>query len=205
MMAQITIRDVLEKVRGRLALRAALRRRSMQRFSARRTRTHCHTAFGRGMVATDSRAQGIGGNPRFAFGHPASLRRGSAVTVIVDMSVLVAVLVGSGREGQWAETVVAGDGAGGPELTLAGARNALCRLERTGEVSRLEATNVRCDLLRFDLALFHFAFIAVRVRVTSYDVLLAEPLVRPDRRSVRVDGTECQIAIPPWVNAGSNA
>ena len=57
------------------------------------------------------------------------------MTLIVDASVLVAALVGPGREGKWAETAVAGDDAAGPELALAEAGNVPRRPERTGAIS----------------------------------------------------------------------
>ena len=139
------------------------------------------------------------------------------MTVVVDASVLVAVLVGSGREGRWAETAIPGDDAAGPELALAEASNTLRRLERTGALSRPQATNIHGDLARFDMALFPFAPFATRVwalrgNLTSYDawyVALAEelgcPLVTLDGRLARADGPECEIAAPPWLEAGLDA
>lgn len=97
----------------------------------------------------------------------------------------------------------------GPELVLAEVSNILHRLERIGEVSRLEANSAQRDLLRLDLDLFPFAPFADRVwalrgNLTSYDawyVALAEalecPLATLDRRLNRATGPACEILIPP--------
>lgn len=135
------------------------------------------------------------------------------MTVVVDASVLVAALVGSGREGRWAETAIAGDDAAGPELALAEASNTLRRLERIGALSRLQATNIHDDLARFDMTLLPFAPFAERIwalrnNLTSYDawyVAIAEdfgcPLATLDGRLVRAHGPECEIVVPPWLDA----
>ena len=131
------------------------------------------------------------------------------MTAVVDASVLVAALVDSGRIGTWAESVVAADSLAGPELVLAETGNILRRLERAGEISRLEATAAYRDLLRLDMALFPFAPFAERVwelrsNLTSYDawyVALAEaldcPLVTLDLKLGRADGPRCDIVVPP--------
>lgn len=129
--------------------------------------------------------------------------------IVVDASVLVAALVDSGREGVWAETVMAESSLAGPELVLAEVSNSLRRLERIREISRLEANSAQRDLLQLDLDLFPFAPFADRVwslrrNLTSYDawyVALAEafecPLVTLDRRLNRATGPACEILIPP--------
>lgn len=131
------------------------------------------------------------------------------MTTVVDASVLVAALVDSGPEGQWAESVLAEGPLASPELALAEASNVLRRLERAGHISRLEATSAHRDLLRLDLELFPFAPFAERVWVlrtnlTSYDawyVALAEglacPLVTLDRKLSRASGPTCEVIAPP--------
>ena len=135
------------------------------------------------------------------------------MTVVTDASVLVAVLVDSGREGKWAESAVAEGSLAGPELALAEASNILRRLEQAGKISRLEANSAHRDLLRLDLELFPFAPFADRVwalrnNLTSYDawyVALAEvldcPLVTIDRKLSRASGPRCQILVPPTAGA----
>ena len=131
------------------------------------------------------------------------------MTVVLDASLIVAALVDSGHEGQWAEWVVAESSPAGPELVLAEASNILRRLERAGEISRLEASSSHGDLLRLDMELFPFAPFADRVwalrhSLTSYDawyVAIAEaldcPLATLDRKLGRAGGPKCEIAVPP--------
>ena len=131
------------------------------------------------------------------------------MTVVVDASVLVSALVDSGREGVWAESALAEGFLAGPELILAEVSNILRRLERIGEISRLEANSAQRNLLHLDLDLFPFAPFADRVwalrhNLTSYDawyVALAEtlncPLVTLDRKLNLASGPVCEIIIPP--------
>ncbi len=131
------------------------------------------------------------------------------MTAVLDAPVLVAALVDSGREGRWAESAVAAGAPAGPELALAEASNILRRLERAGQISRLEATSAHRDLLSLDLELFPFGPCAERVwalrdNLTSYDawyVALAEmldcPLVTLDRKITRASGPTCDIITPP--------
>ncbi len=131
------------------------------------------------------------------------------MTAVVDASVLVAALVDSGREGKWAESIMAEGPLTSPELALVEASNILRRLELTGQVSRLEATSAHKDLLRLDLELFPFIPFAERVwalrsNLTSYDawyVALAEalgcPLMTLDRKLSRASGPVCEVITPP--------
>ena len=131
------------------------------------------------------------------------------MTIVADASVLVAALVDSGREGQWAESMAAEGSLAAPELALAEASNILRRLERSGEISRLEANSAQGDLLQLDIELFPFAPFADRVwalrsNLTCYDawyVALAEafdcPLVTLDRKLSRATGSTCDIVTPP--------
>ncbi len=127
----------------------------------------------------------------------------------MDGSALVAALVDSGREGSWAESLVAEGSLAGPELVLAEASNILRRLERAGAISRLEANSACRDLLRLEMELFPFAPFAdrawaLRSNLTIYDawyVALAEaldcPLVTLDRKLGHSSGPRCEIIVPP--------
>ena len=131
------------------------------------------------------------------------------MTVVADASVLVAALVDSGHEGEWAESALGAGHLAGPELVLAEATNVLRRLERAGEVSGLEASASQRSLLQLDVELYPFAPFAERVwalrgNLTSYDawyVALAEtldcPLFTLDRRLSRASGPRCAIRVPP--------
>ena len=128
--------------------------------------------------------------------------------IVLDASVLVAALVDSGHEGRWAESVVAEGPLAAPELALVEATNILRRLERSGEISRLEANSAHRDLLRLDVDLFPFAPFADRVwalrsNLTAYDawyLALAEalgcPLATLDGKLGRATGPVCEIVVP---------
>ena len=131
------------------------------------------------------------------------------MTVVVDSSVIVAALIDSGDEGQWAESVLADGPLAGPELALAESSNILRRLEQAGQISRLEATSAHRDLLRLDIDLYRFGPFAERVwalrgNLTSYDgwyVAVAEalecPFVTLDRKLSRAAGPTCEVIAPP--------
>lgn len=130
------------------------------------------------------------------------------MTLVVDASVLTAALVDAGKEGRWAESVIAAGSAAAPELVLVETTNVLRRLERANDISTLEATIAHRDLLRLDLELFPFSPFAHRVwdlrnSLTSYDawyVALAEgldcPLATLDRKLSRAIGSTCRFVTP---------
>ena len=128
---------------------------------------------------------------------------------VIDGSLLLAALVDSGRDGQWAEDVIATDELAGPELTLVETSNVLRRLERAGRISQFEAVGAHRDMLRLDVELFPFRPFANRVwelreNLTGYDawyVALAEaldcPLATLDRKLGRAAGPLCEIVVRP--------
>ena len=131
------------------------------------------------------------------------------MTIVVDASLLVAVLVDSGSAGKWGELTIVGNSLAGPELALVETSNILRRLERAGEITTREADSSFRDLLQLDLELFPFAPFAERVwalrsNLTTYDawyVALAEaldcPLASLDRKLSRASGPLCEIIVPP--------
>ena len=130
------------------------------------------------------------------------------MTVVADASLLVAALVDYGREGEWAESILAENSSVAPELALVEASNVLRRLERAGGISPLEAAGAYRNLLQLDLELFSFAPFAERIwelrdNLTSYDawyVALAESLGHPlatlDKKMHRAAGIECEVIVP---------
>ena len=128
---------------------------------------------------------------------------------VIDGSLLVAALVDSGRDGQWAEGVIATDELAGPELTLVETSDVLRRLERARRISRFEAEGAYRDMLRLDVELFPFSPFANRVwelrdNLTGYDawyVAVAEaldcPLATLDRKLRSAVGPLCEIIVPP--------
>jgi predicted nucleic acid-binding protein len=125
------------------------------------------------------------------------------LSTVIDASVLVAALVGSGAHGDWAEAIVAGGSLQAPELALVEATNILRRLERAREITPAEANAAHEDLMQLNIEVFSFEPFAERVwelrhTVTSYDawyVALAEalqlPLATLDERLARARGPSC--------------
>ena len=130
------------------------------------------------------------------------------MSAVVDASLVVAAIVDSGNEGVWAERVLEEGGIVAPHLLLVEATNVLRRLERSRELTRLEANAAHRDLLRLDVELLPFEPFAERVwalrgGVTSYDawyVAIAETLGLPfatlDRRLARATGPSCRFVTP---------
>lgn len=130
------------------------------------------------------------------------------MTVVIDASALVAALVDSGSEGEWAEEIAASGPLLAPELILVETANTLRRLESSGAISHLEANSAFRDLMRLELDLLPFAPFAERVwelrrNLTSYDawyVATAEafecPLATLDRKLSRAPGSTCVFLSP---------
>jgi len=131
------------------------------------------------------------------------------VTVIIDASVVVAALIDGGEDGEWAESIIAGGSLAAPILVLVESANVLRRLERSGQISSLEANSAHRDLLQLDIEQFPYEPFAPRVwelrdNVSSYDawyVALAEALgsalATLDRRLCRANGPTCEFLLPP--------
>ena len=130
------------------------------------------------------------------------------MTVVIDASALVAALVDSGSEGDWADEITASGTLLAPELILVETANTLRRLDALDAITRLEATSAFRDLLRLELELFPFAPFAERVwelrgNLTSYDawyVAIAEafecPLATLDRKLSHASGPSCAFLVP---------
>ena len=123
---------------------------------------------------------------------------------VIDASVLVAALVDSGPDGNWAEQFLAGGDLHAPELVRVEAANALRRLELAGTLPASEANAAYEDMLQLNIELQPFDPFAERIwelrhAVTSYDawyVAVAEalgmPLATLDGRLVRANGPRCR-------------
>ena len=128
--------------------------------------------------------------------------------VVIDASALVAALVDSGSEGDWANEVTARGPLLAPELILVETANTLRRLEASGAITRLEAASAFRDVLSLELELLPFAPFAERIwelraNLTSYDawyVAIAEafecPLATLDRRLSHAAGPTCAFLAP---------
>lgn len=130
------------------------------------------------------------------------------MTIVIDASVIVAALVDTGRDGSWAEALIASETLLAPELAMAEVTNILRRLELAKELSPVESNLAQKDLMRLDIQLFPFHPFAERVwalrkNITSYDawyVALAEALgcslATLDIKLKNASGTNCSFAVP---------
>ncbi|MDE0027135.1 MAG: type II toxin-antitoxin system VapC family toxin [Spirochaetaceae bacterium] len=130
------------------------------------------------------------------------------MTLVLDASAAVAVLVDKGADGRWARRQLATGSAAAPHLMLAEAANILRRATLSGEISVDTASLAHADLLDLDVELFDYRPLAARAwqlheNVTIYDgwyVALAESLavdlITLDRRLARASGCLCAFRTP---------
>jgi predicted nucleic acid-binding protein len=130
------------------------------------------------------------------------------VTLVVDASVIVAALVDSGVDGDWAAGVLHGHALAAPHHMPIEAANILRRATLAGDLATDAAALAHGDLLALRLELFPYAPLAercwqLREYVTTYDaayVALAEqldaPLATLDHRLAAATGPRCTFATP---------
>lgn len=127
---------------------------------------------------------------------------------VLDASVLVAALVDSGPEGEWAEEVLGAGPLAAPHLLVVEAANILRRSALAELITDDAASLAHADLVRLRLELFPYEPFAERVwelrrNVTAYDawyVALAEelgtPLATLDRKLAASAGPWCEFLVP---------
>jgi predicted nucleic acid-binding protein len=130
------------------------------------------------------------------------------VTVVVDASAAVALLVDAGPDGTWAEQVLGRDQLVAPHLMPVEAANILRRAAARGEISVDAAALAHADLLALSIDLFPYEPFAARVwelreNLTAYDawyVALAEALgaklATLDGALRRASGPRCEFLTP---------
>ncbi|OAB58129.1 hypothetical protein AY599_00280 [Leptolyngbya valderiana BDU 20041] len=128
---------------------------------------------------------------------------------VVDASVLVAALIDSGPDGQWAEQCLVDATLCGPQILPVEASNILRRAELAGVIDPTTSTQAHQALNALPIALFDHEPLAERIwslrhTLTAYDasyVALAEmldgELATLDRRLSNAPGTHCRFALPP--------
>ena len=129
--------------------------------------------------------------------------------LVVDAGLVVAALVDGGREGTWADALLAGEQLAAPHLLPAEVANVLRRAVTGGDLTAEVASLAHADLLALPIELLPYAPFAARVwelrdNVTRYDawyVALAEALEAPlatlDQRLARSTGPRCRFLTPP--------
>lgn len=130
------------------------------------------------------------------------------MNVVVDSSVVVAALVDTGADGDWAERILEQYGLFAPEHLPVEATNVIRRLERGKGISEQEANGAFQDLQDLDVELHGFEPFAERIwelrhNVAVYDgwyVALAEaldaPLATLDTRLAKASGPKCRFVTP---------
>ena len=130
------------------------------------------------------------------------------MTTVVDASLVVAALVDSGPDGEWASQELAGAALAAPHLLMVEVANILRRAALAREVSDDSAALAHADLLDLRIELFPYEPVAaraweLRTTVTACDawyVALAEsldaPLATLDRKLSRAAGPRCKFRLP---------
>lgn len=163
----------------------------------------------RGTHGPYSRQKGSPGKPTERPLHCRPSRRRTAVTLVVDASVVVAALVDEGEVGWWAEEILLSAPLAAPQLMPYEVANVLRRAGRSGEISDDSATLAHADLLDLDFELLPHAVTApraweLRSNLTMYDAayvalaeLLEAPLATLDERLLCSTGPRCEFLTRP--------
>lgn len=129
-------------------------------------------------------------------------------TVVCDASALVALLIDSGPDGQWAAEAMSASSLSAPSLALFEASKIIRRHELSGAITSDQAAQAHYDLLDLDIEQWPYGLIADRVwelrgNLSSYDasyVAVAEavdaPLITLDRRISRAPRIACRVLTP---------
>jgi predicted nucleic acid-binding protein len=130
------------------------------------------------------------------------------VSVVIDASAVVAVLVDTGPKGRWVEGVIAANALAAPHLMPVEVANVLRRTVSARQISADVGALAHASLLGLPVELFAYEVHAGRVwelrsNLTCYDawyVALAEaldvPLVTLDRRLAASAGPRCTFLQP---------
>jgi predicted nucleic acid-binding protein len=128
--------------------------------------------------------------------------------VVCDASAVLAALLDSGSDGQWATARLAEADLFAPTLLPFECANVIRRAELSGTVSAEQAAQAHADLLDLAIELWPYDALAtraweLRANLSSYDaayVALAEvltiPLLTLDRRILRAPGITCSVSVP---------
>lgn len=128
--------------------------------------------------------------------------------VVCDSSALVALLLDSGSDGQWATGRLRDADLSAPALVAFETANVIRRHELAGLISPDQARQAHADLVDLPIEQWPYEILAsrawaLRANLSSHDagyVALAElldaPLVTLDRRLARIRGLRCKVLVP---------
>jgi predicted nucleic acid-binding protein len=78
------------------------------------------------------------------------------LSAVVDSSVLIAALIDSGADGNWAEEILSASALHAPELARVETTNILRRLELAGRISTSQASAAFEDFMQLAIVLYPF-------------------------------------------------
>jgi predicted nucleic acid-binding protein len=128
--------------------------------------------------------------------------------VVCDASAVLAALLDSGSDGQWATVRLAEADLFAPTLLPFECATVIRRAELSGAVSGEQAAQAHADLLDLAIELWPYDALATRAwelrpDLSSYDAayvalaeVLAIPLLTLDRRILRAPGITCSVSVP---------
>lgn len=128
--------------------------------------------------------------------------------VVSDASAIVAVLLDSGADGQWATAQVTGATLFAPTLLPYECANNIRRFELSGAISADQAAQAHADLLDLAVDLWPYEVLStraweLRANLSCYDAayvalaeIVAAPLVTLDRRMRGAPGVTCSVLLP---------
>ena len=112
------------------------------------------------------------------------------MTLVVDSSVVVAALVGTGGDGMWATSLLSSEPLAAPHLMPVEVTNVLRRTARAGNISDDIASLAHGDFLQLRVELFPYEPFAERVwdlreNLTAYDAWYVAGIQPTSRRRGR--------------------
>lgn len=128
--------------------------------------------------------------------------------IVCDASAVVAALLDSGSDGQWAAQWMARAELFAPTLLPYECANIIRRQELSGAISADQAAQAHVDLVDLAVDLWPYDVLAartweLRANLSIYDAayvalaeILAAPLITLDRRIRRAPGVTCSVTVP---------